>query len=779
MDAGIPLHVHQQFASSDDTTVITLGPSGQVQMADSGGTLPLPSVPDVVPSDENQLSTTPDFPVTTAPITQISPSMPTSVNVPPTRDLQSYSMSEGFSSSPRSSLYLISTASLTSTKQASMVFTAGTSSSFPTSVLSTTKSLSSSSNSFLVSTLVSSSWISSTVSRSITSSLSATSSSISTFTITVASSSSSLSSSAASSSYSLSSSLVSYSSILASSTSSGQVPSETIVAPPLPAKASNLNVHNPPFYIGIALGTIVAIAILAALIAWLIRLQSHSKRRRSARTIVPWARSSDEGNGGLEAGHGGFELDNAAVGAMNLGSREDLAHVQAWSPRGDRDVGEPKRSESYVNRSTYSLHDHSIPGHTLFSDNSLGYGYPGSAVHPNGALRHLPSHLIDEDIAARAHQEDGSFYSNHYGRPMSLQSGVSPGLNPCYGPPRESAIKPRFLGLEGRGLDLPWNQNPGGPPPRSMVDRLRNLGKPPTEPPWEELGPLPTPGGHPSGRDEVEPWSSSFKTSLVNAFNAVAANLAGAPQMKEDDKLTAPPSRTSRKSIRDTVWEERGKGLSRDGSTSTINSKAWTLEETRDGAGIVRLHIADLQGYKHGSTPARPSMPGPALSFGDGESISTCDDRSADFHRVHTQESQIPLIASSRPQPALIRPQAYLTRRGSDDTFNGNVVSRNSSVYSSASTRAGVRTRQIAPELPRIPSRSDALQLPSFEGGHKVEDDSNLDSIVIEPDAISRLSSSDSSVGADGSLAGTRSAVDVAAARALKDRQKRVMEPGS
>ena len=86
--------------------------------------------------------------------------------------------------------------------------------------------------------------------------------------------------------------------------------------------------------------------------------------------MVRWTRFEGEDDGRLGAGHGG--VDRLAVGAMKFGSQEDLAHVQVWSPWEDRDVGEPRRSESYMNRSTYSLRNSSVPGHNFFSDGYLG-----------------------------------------------------------------------------------------------------------------------------------------------------------------------------------------------------------------------------------------------------------------------------------------------------------------------------------------------------------------------------------------------------------------------
>lgn len=505
--------------------------------------------------------------------------------------------------------------------------------------------------------------------------------------------------------------------------------------------------HNPPFYVGVVLGTIAGIVLLSALVAWLIRCKA--KRRRAARTVVPWARS-DADDGRLEAGHG--NVDRLAVGAMHLGSREDLAHVQAWSPRGDRDVGEPRRSESYLNGSRYSLHNHSIPGHTLFSDKSLGglsafEGNDGPGLRPNRTLRQLPSHLIDESFVARARREEEALkYAQYYGRPTPERTANGRISTRLGGSP------PRRLSQEGYTFASHWDQ---GSPKRSMVERLRNLGKP-SELSLEDIGPLPTPGVPlRDGKDEVEPWTSTFKTSLVNAFNSVAANLSRAPHIElGDDNLTALPRRATRKSVRNAFCDEQtdgGKGLFRYGSTSTVESKPWTLEEKPDGSGVVHLHVSGNE------IPRRPSMPPPNLSFGDGESIY--DDHGSDFHRMRSGESQIPLIASSKPPPALIRPEAHFS--GSlHENFNESLASRESSIHSTFPSRRRnpVRARSRTPAgINRFSSLSTRNQRREC-----------IDSIVIETDVISKLPSTDSNHGSEYSSAN----LDATVVQALKGRRR-------
>ncbi|KIM37855.1 hypothetical protein M413DRAFT_448127 [Hebeloma cylindrosporum] len=741
MNAGILIPDNQQGSTAPDGGgFLRLGPGGEIQIEGSSEAEPY-----VIPDGDGPFATISVFSVTTLPATELSPSMATSAPSMATSVQISSSQGTIFLSTSTSASTLVETSTTTalssseSRQQPSRTSSSASASASPTTSSSANKSILRTSVSLITSTIVSSSRVSSTISSSLTSSVTSSSyTSIQSIVITSSSFFPSSSSFSASSAIFTASST--NSSTLLSGTSSKPAPSETFFAPPIKTNASALTVHDPPFYVGIVLGTIAGIALLAALVAWLIRYKA--KRRRAARTVVPWARSYDPDNGGLEAGHG--DVDRLALGAMHLGSREDLAHVQAWSPRGDRDVGEPRRSESYLNGSMYSLHNHSIPGHTLFSDESLGAlsafeGNNTPGLRPNRTHRQLPSHLIDESFTARARREDEALrYAQYYGRPMPERTVNGRGFGGS----------PQGLG-KGNILGSHWNQES---PTRSVVERLRNRGKL-SEPPLEDIGPLPTPGApHREGKDEVEPWASTFKMNLVNAFNSVAANLSRAPHTQlEDDKLTALPRRATRKSVRNAFYDEKtddGKGLFRCGSTSTIQSKPWTLEENPDGPGVVHLHIPGNE------VPRRPSMPPPNLSFGDGESIY--DDHGSDFHRMPSGESQIPLIASSKPPPAFIRPEAHFFR-GLHKNVNETPASRENSMHSTFPSRRRnpVHKRPRTPAINRFSSLSTLHQ--RREG---------IDSVVIEPDTISKLPSTESNPGSEYSS----TTLDAAVVQALKGR---------
>ena len=463
---------------------------------------------------------------------------------------------------------------------------------------------------------------------------------------------------------------------------------------------ANLSAHNPSFYVGIVLGTLAAIACLCALIAWIIRFRRHVRCRHAARSLkLPWAKPVDD-SWGLESSRDGSDVNIAAISAMHLGSREDLADIQAWSPRGDRDVGEPKRA-GCDNGSTYSLQNHHIPEYCLFSDDSVR-SFVSSECYSTASLLHhnlcqLPSHLIDQELAARVSREHASsLRSNGDVDRMDFPSGTN---REC-GTPRETMNKPRFLSLRGNGLSVPWHLNPPGGT-RSMIERLRNHHSKVAEPPWEQISPR-------QNLDEIdkdveanagesEPWTNSFKSSLVSAFNAVAANLSsavGTPQENRDGLKSAPSKRTVHKSVRDTFWDEnllKAKELSRETSISTMTSKTWTLEETREGAGVVHLFIPNSQVCGDEPVIQRPHLSGPTLSFGDGDNfISDCEDTN-NVRRV-VEHPQVPLVASEKPPPAVIRPDRisyHAGRNNSKTSLDSMVVNDPSQISRLSSSTTG------------------------------------------------------------------------------------------
>ncbi len=174
-------------------------------------------------------------------------------------------------------------------------------------------------------------------------------------------------------------------------------PSKTILAAPATA---DFNVHSPTFYVGVSIGAIISVGLIAAFVA-LVDTSSVQKRRR-ARTVVPWGRSGYGDGGGLEAGLQfktvSIDVNTAGIWCSQSRKSGDLAHVQTWSPGGDRDVGEPRRAKVIsVVLSTACLISVSLDGIiTSTSLNNYPTKRPGSTQ-----IRHLPSHLVADDVVAR------------------------------------------------------------------------------------------------------------------------------------------------------------------------------------------------------------------------------------------------------------------------------------------------------------------------------------------------------------------------------------------
>ncbi|KAF9480647.1 hypothetical protein BDN70DRAFT_877347 [Pholiota conissans] len=759
MDAGIPSDGSQRPVSSDDSAGLTVGPGGEMQIGGDEGDLSQPSDPDITP-DDDQGSPATDSPPTDI-ITGSPLVVPSSVPELWSESIFPFVLSEvDFSPTETPTIAAPSSATPTSfdvtitlpldfspipsdTVQSSIVVESSTMSIFSPSSTLVATSFTISSSSSLSAMSASSASTSNSPSVSNSASNSGASVSGSTSSLSFTASSLSFSSSVASSA----------SSMPTSSAMSQHMPSETIIAPPMPA---NLNVHPPTFYVGIGLGTIVAVALLVAVIAWWLRRKT--RRRRRAQTTVPWGRSDDYDDGTLETGNRISEMEAVALAAHNLGSRQDLAHIQAWSSLGDRDVGEPKRAQTYSSGPLHGSYPYPRSRNPLYADQTTGYGYPYGEYEHQPTTRHLPSHLVAENISPRTRQRDRSLYARarQYDYPKRSLTGVSTGIGLAYG--------------DGR-IPSPWSQEQSSqflPPPRTMADRLRNLGKPPATESKEDPERLPSPTGPALGNEELEQWSSSLKASLVNAFNAVAANLGGgAPRLKEEDGLTAAPKRSVRRARSSYSQEKADTGLSRRESVLTTVSKPWTLEEVSDGAGVVHLHLPELD--KEFSV-RRPSMRGSVLSFGDGENVSTFNDTKAESRGFKAGGPQIALFASSKPKRAFIRPETYFARQKSTETVNKNTMSRASSLYSTQSARSIAQPRQGLSKPARIPSVPESPR-PKESRHHE-----DMDSVVIAPHAISRLSSSDSSVmlSTDGSLLGSRCSADMAAARALKERRHRV-----
>lgn len=406
-------------------------------------------------------------------------------------------------------------------------------------------------------------------------------------------------------------------------------------SPVVPAKLSNFGVQPTSWYLGIVFAVIAGVSLLVFIAIF---IYSCRKRRRMAQDIdLPWAgRPGDEEEARLffDSRSMSFRGGNLAInpGTLPPGSRQPAEDLSA-------------------NRSSYTLHDHPIPGSCLFSDEPLASKpqelASGRQLRSANGLRILPSHLIDEELA-----DDTSRYVP--GRPIRLRKrsrGYLDDVNPYINPPVER------LDVQN-SADVTSTSSAH----QTLVDRVRNRGH------QDQLfgfgDRLPTPGRD-QPKEDIEPWAASFKAGLFNAFSAFAANLKSQDSSAEPDlardKLTRLPTRR-RPSIRSQVSSRR----------SATKSPAWILHEKADGTGTVHF-LPSLE--KHYDSRDTPTCEGrkPLHPLAEDGVIATYDDEKRDSGPT---ERAIYPRAPLLPATAMIH-NSPLTKRPS--------VSRDSSFYSTSS----------------------------------------------------------------------------------------------
>jgi len=463
------------------------------------------------------------------------------------------------------------------------------------------------------------------------------------------------------------------------------------VAPAVPANVSNFGVKPSSWYFAIIFGTIGGIALLILLVSFIVFIFRIIKRRRMARNIdVPWAASTGDEE------QGRFGSQDLSLRSVNTAIHpQDLAN------------GRLRTSGRVPNESGYTLYNHPIPGSRLFSDESLppkserlSLGHNPRPTNLN-TLRFLPSHLVDEELTDRAIQEDGAY--SFSGRPIGLRRRsrgrfddtieVNPYLNP---PSEPTPIKDQ--------------RNPISAPERQpLVERLRNVSDQGKEQSvsWDRL---PTPGRDQTVMEDSEPWASSFKAGLFNAFNALASGLKTydpGENGPDGDKLTQMPTRR-RPSIRHSYMEPIPR-------KSLTKSPGWVLHERHDGTGTVQfLPKLEKQYDSFQSTPTPRSL----LPFGRFKAFPpTPNDEKGEFRRTER------LIYPSTPFPpatAMVHPHRA---KHIPSSTKRNPISRDSSIYSTSS----LSTPKCDPPAALLDG------LAGIRNPRAVD----LDVVVLEPDSLS------------------------------------------
>ncbi|KAF9067064.1 hypothetical protein BDP27DRAFT_1538732 [Rhodocollybia butyracea] len=530
-----------------------------------------------------------------------------------------------------------------------------------------------------------------------------------------------------------SSSTVSHSSVALAASSTSTVNSTSSVT------------KDPTLYVGIVLGTIVVIACLAALVAWCLRLRTHSRRR--PKIAVPWADRP-------ESSMSTFTISDLLEKGQSSSSHGD-PHQRNWEPRGDRDAGEPRRTTSYLENVSSpvkrrpgpilglpSLPPVSYPVDVQSPDHSDSY--PGSYTSSLGHLQESAAYPLPNVNSSRPLPSQSDYLQrniNLHPNPPSVHIQFL--TDPEFGTPRESMLKPRYLTLPEQGLDLPWDTEA----PESVSEfcdelpshliseaNLRSPGslseKVQQPAPVESFVPSRLPV--PSAQSQSESWSSSIKANLVYAFNAVAKAAGGVHSQDQYDKLTPLPSRNTSRNrktapgggtrlpVQETGWVEYfggelvGKAPSRTGSPR--------LEETSEGRGVVRFPSSISQdGYLPfpstlgGTDPTKFSL---GLDFGGGLGLEGYRGNDHAFsplpsaHPSFTPTRMSSTVSCSSTAPLVVKKKKPSVRSTSSSTIrvkNSGSQRRPKYAYGGQiSSRAGSRKSSVA-------SRASKLHaLPSF-----------------------------------------------------------------
>ncbi|KAH9028081.1 hypothetical protein EDB85DRAFT_2148107 [Lactarius pseudohatsudake] len=358
---------------------------------------------------------------------------------------------------------------------------------------------------------------------------------------------------------------------LSSSVMSSMLPSVSTVVP-APAIRSD-NGHGASFWAWIALLSISGAATIITLFSWWLRMRSRARRH-------PW-----------DSGWRWGRTESYKFPEDAISSSGDSTYLWQQSA-----VDGLRRSTSDL-LSSYrtASHDLHLPAPAAFSPFTRG---------PYPTVRPLPLKLRHSDTSVPGAMQDiGSLHVANLVAGDIHTSGDESSRPPTalddVGTPRESSLmsKPRYLSLNGSGLDVPWiltqsplqpepNRPPPLPPPRPL-----NLITPLSGNRWKER--LERSSGKPAESPDtipgaVEAWRDSLRNNIANALGMFAST------------TLAPPARPGSSTYDMGYYNAE---VARGASTMSVTSKPWTLEETREGAGIVHI----LRGVPNGARIA-PSL---------------------------------------------------------------------------------------------------------------------------------------------------------------------------
>ena len=251
-----------------------------------------------------------------------------------------------------------------------------------------------------------------------------------------------------------------------------------------------------------------------------------------------------------------------------------------WQQLDEYDSGELRRSTSHLlssyRKTSYDLH---LPAPAALSPFMRG---------PYPTLRPLPLGLRHSDTSVPGVMQDiGSLRVANLVAGDILTSGDESSRPPTVlddvGTPRESSVlpKPRYLGLNGSGLDVPWiltpqsplQPEPNRPPPLPPPCPL-NLRTPLSGNKLKER--MERSSAKPSEPRATETWQDSLRSNIANALGMFTT-------------VTLSPAHPGSNTYYTGGHDPE---VARAASPMSTTSKPWTLEETREGAGIVHIRGA-------------------------------------------------------------------------------------------------------------------------------------------------------------------------------------------
>ncbi|KAH9957815.1 hypothetical protein BC827DRAFT_1223402 [Russula dissimulans] len=353
-----------------------------------------------------------------------------------------------------------------------------------------------------------------------------------------------------------------------SSTSGAAISSSTMA--PAVAFSTSTNAHGASFWAGIALVSIAGVATIITLFAWWLRVRKRTGKR-PWESSWRWGRTEDYT----------FPEDSLSSGTSTF-----------WfKSQGSRDMWEPRRSTSTL-LSSHGTSTRELQLPAMVAVSSFTHG-------PYPTVRPLPLELRRTDTSVPGLMQDvGSLHVANLVPGDILTSGDESSRPPTalddVGTPRESSLmfRPRYLSLNGSGLEVPWIQTPtaeptlrpqqqepepepktgvGGTAPLMNHDRWKERLERSSVKPAEFQGP------QPPSSSTVEAWRDSLRNNIASALGVFSTSAVPA----------AVPS--ARPSVYGYDWNHAVPAVARVPSTVSTTSRLWTLEETRDGAGIVHI----------------------------------------------------------------------------------------------------------------------------------------------------------------------------------------------